>query len=60
MVTVTILWHDGGRTEVSGRTVTDALMRADSMGATNVRTSTGERYFRVHPGQDRGGRVQIN
>lgn len=47
MVTLTILWRDGGRTEVQAPTYGQAMDKADSMGATSVQDSMGGRLIKL-------------
>ena len=47
MITVTIIWHDGGRTKVEAPTHGQAVDKADSMGAKNIRDSLGGRLIKL-------------
>ena len=46
-MTVTIIWKDGGTTDVNATTLGAAIDKADSMGATNIRDNHGGRLLKI-------------
>ena len=47
MVSITILWQDGGMTIVKAPQLGQAIDKADSMGATSVRDCHGGRLIKL-------------
>jgi hypothetical protein len=47
MITVTILWRDGGKSDVSAPTHGQAMDKADAMGARCIRDSLGGRLIKI-------------